>query len=393
MKNFLVKIIIEPIYKTLLLMFSKVLPKDHNLIIFESFFGKQYSDNPRAIYEYMVDQNLDYKLIWSCDRRNIKEFSQLEIHYVRRLSFKWIILMARAKYWISNSRLPSWIVKPKGTYYIQTWHGTPLKRLALDMSEVHIAGEETNKYKEEFLRESGKWDFLISPNAYSSEIFRRAFGFQNTMIESGYPRNDYLINHNNKETISKLKRTMNIPIDKKVILYAPTWRDNQFHAKGRYKFELQMDLDKLKETFCQEYVIILRMHYLVAEHLNLSQYEGFAYDLSSHSDIRELYLISDILITDYSSVFFDFANLRRPMLFYVYDIDEYRDHIRGFYFDFEEKAPGPLVHTTEEIIEEIQEFEQNGFIPTNNIEEFYERFCYLEDGRASERVVDAILGK
>ncbi len=329
-------------------------------------------------------------MYWSADRRHVNDFAKKELQYVRRFSLKWLFLMTRAKYWVTNSRLPLWIPKPQGTIYVQTWHGTPLKRLAADMDEVHMPGTNTEKYKRNFLYEASKWDYLVSPNAYSTEIFKRAFGFEKTMIESGYPRNDFLINHNDQETIVQLKKNCDLPLDKKVILYAPTWRDNQFYAKGKYKFDLQFDLEQMKKELGDEYVIALRLHYLVAENLDLTGFEGFVFDLSHHEDIRELYLIADLLITDYSSVFFDYANLKRPMIFFVYDIEDYRDHLRGFYLDFEKEAPGPLVKTTEEIIEEVKQIDQNGFTPSEKIEDFYRKFCYLEDGRASERVVKEV---
>src|SRR5690606_4314117 len=115
---------------------------------------------------------------------------------------------------------------------------------------------------------------------YSTEIFKRAFQFHKTVIESGYPRNDFLINNNNPETVKKIKEKNGLPINKKVILYAPTWRDNQFYQKGKYKFHLQMDLDRLKEELGEEYIIILRLHYLVAENLDLNGQEGFVYNFS-----------------------------------------------------------------------------------------------------------------
>ena len=127
--------------------------------------------------------------------------------------------------------------------------------------------------------------------------------------------------------------------------------------------------------------------------MDVSKFKGFAYDFSHHEDIRELYLVSDILITDYSSVFFDYANLRRPMIFFVYDIDNYRDRLRGFYFDFEEKAPGPLVKTTEEVIAEIKKTEQEDYALPDNFEEFYQTFCEWEDGYSAKRVVETIWGK
>src|SRR5699024_3059494 len=144
--------------------------------------------------------------------------------------------------------------------------------------EVHMPGTTTKKYKRNFIKESSNWDYLISPNRYSTEIFRRAFQFDRRMIESGYPRNDYLYVSNNEKTINTLKTKYGLPLDKKIILYAPTWRDNQFYGKGRYKFDLALDLQHMREILGNDYIVILRMHYLVAENFDLTPYEGFAYD-------------------------------------------------------------------------------------------------------------------
>ncbi|RST74198.1 CDP-glycerol glycerophosphotransferase family protein [Siminovitchia acidinfaciens] len=378
---------LQKVYKKLFKLMAIILPKNKNLIVFESFLGKQYSDNPRAIYEYLKQHYPNYKMYWSVDKRKIQDLGNQPIKIVPRFSVKWLFLMTRAKYWVTNCRLPLWVSKPPQTVYVQTWHGTPLKRLGLDMDEVHMPGTNTKKYKRNFAKESAKWDYLISPNSYSTEIFRQAFDFKKKVIESGYPRNDFLIQSNNAVASAKIKSACGLPIDKKVILYAPTWRDNQYYSKGRYKFDLPLDLDVLKEKLGNEYIILLRLHYLVSENLDLSGMEDFVYDVSSYGDIRDLYLISDVLVTDYSSVFFDYANLKRPMVFFVHDIEEYRDQLRGFYFDFEKEAPGPLVRTTEGLIEEIRRIEQNGFSLCEN---FYQKFCHLEKGKASEQVVKEI---
>lgn len=372
---------------------SSTLPVRKKTVVFESFLGKQYSDNPKAVYDYMREHLPDYKLYWSFDRRVYIDYKDADINPISRLSIKWIFIMARAQYWITNSRLPLWIPKPKGTTYIQTWHGTPLKKLGVDIEEVHMPGTTTENYKKNFTNEAKKWDILISPNEYSSEIFKRAFQYENEVIESGYPRNDILYTGNNKEYIDKIKANLMLPNDKKILLYAPTWRDNDFYEVGRYKLNLRLNLSKMEEQLGDNYIILIRAHYLVAENLDLSSVDGFAYDVSSYPDINELYLISDILITDYSSVFFDYANLKRPMLFFTYDIEEYRDQLRGFYFDFEKEAPGPLVGTTEAVIEEIKKLEKNGYQLGEDFEDFYQTFCSLEDGNASERVVQHILNK
>jgi CDP-glycerol glycerophosphotransferase len=387
------KQVLFKLYKLTFGIVGLILPKNERIVIFESFLGKQYSDNPRAIYEYMQENYPDYRLCWSVDKRYRETFQQNGIPYIQRFSLKWLFLMNRAGAWITNSRLPLWIPKPRKTTYLQTWHGTPLKRLAADMEEVHMPGTDTKKYKQNFLKEASKWDYLVSPNAYSTAIFRRAFGFNKTMIETGYPRNDFLLNKNNEEEIVKIKEKCRLPGDKKIILYAPTWRDNEFYERGRYKFDIKMDLDKMKAELVDEYVIILRMHYLIAENIDLSDYKGFVYDFSMYEDIRELYLIADMLITDYSSVFFDYAILKRPILFYVYDIEDYRDNLRGFYFDFEKKAPGPLVITTDQLIKEIKKIDEHGFRLFEEIVSFNKSFCYLEDGNASKRVVEEVFKK
>ncbi|GIN76074.1 Teichoic acid poly(glycerol phosphate) polymerase [Bacillus paralicheniformis] len=366
------------------------LPVKKKTVIFESFAGKQYSCNPRAIYEYMKENNPEYKLYWSVNPEYTDIFEEKGIPYIKRFTLKWLFAMARAEYWVVNSRLPLWIPKPEHTTYLQTWHGTPLKRLAVDMEEVYMPGTNTEKYKKNFTIEASKWDYLISPNAYSTEIFARAFQFNKTMIESGYPRNDFLHTDNNPETVGALKEKMQLPSAKKVIIYAPTWRDDQFYKKGKYKFDLDLDLSKLREEIGDDYVIILRMHYLVAENFDLEPYKGFAYDFSSYEDIRELYMVSDLLITDYSSVFFDFANLKRPMIFFVPDIETYRDKLRGFYFDFEKEAPGPLVKTTDEVIVRIRETEAPDYKLPDIFDPFYKKFCYLETGESSEKVVKTV---
>ncbi|MBD8070553.1 CDP-glycerol glycerophosphotransferase family protein [Bacillus sp. PS06] len=387
-KSFLKQIVVSVYQLTFRL--AGLLPVKRNMIIFESFLGKQYSDNPRAIYEYLKQNHPEYELCWSVDKRNKQRFDDHQINYVERFTIKWLFKLARAEFWVSNSRLPLWIPKPKHTTYIQTWHGTPLKKLALDMKDVHMHGTVTDQYKKEFVQEASKWDYLISPNAYSTEIFKRAFHFKGTIIESGYPRNDYLISHNNIETINTIKEGCSLPLDKKIILYAPTWRDDQFYGSGKYKFQLQLDLKKLKEEFGQDYVIILRMHYLVAENIDLDEYKGFALDYSHYEDIRDLYVISDLLVTDYSSVFFDYAILKRPIIFFTYDIESYRDKLRGFYFDFEKESPGPLVRTTKELIDQIHLAAQMNLYESKDLDSFYQTFTSLEDGQATKRVVEQV---
>jgi CDP-glycerol glycerophosphotransferase len=360
------------------------LPIKKELIFLESFLGKNYSDSPKYIYEYMLNNNINYKFVWSLNEK--KELPGNPIQ-VKRFSLRYFYYLARAKYWVSNSRLPRYLDKREGNVYIQTWHGTPLKTLVFDMDDIYSADP---KYKKNFYDQSRRWDYLSSPNKYSSEIFKRAFLFDKKMLEFGYPRNDILYQKNTKPEILNLKQKMNLPNDKKIVLYAPTWRDDEFYARGKYKFTLQLDLERMRNQLGKDHIVLLRMHYFIASQMDISDFEGFVYDFSNYDDIAELYLVSDILITDYSSVFFDYANLKRPILFYTYDLEKYRDQLRGFYIDVEREVPGPLLKTSDEVIHSIQNISDVQIEYEKKYEDFYERFCKWDDGCASEKTVKAV---
>ena len=385
------KVIIIKIF----LIVAGLFPAHNKLMVFESFSGKQYSCNPRAIYEYMVKYHPEYIMYWCVDRKCRDHFTNKNLKIIERYSLKWLFILGFSKFWVINSRMPLTIVKPRHTIYIQTWHGTPLKKLGFDVKEVHIPKTTTAKYQASSYKETCLWDYLVSPNNYSSETFKRAFGFEKEILEYGYPRNDVLYTHNTPEYIESIKQKLGIPLDKKVILYAPTWRDNQFYEVEHYKFDLPLDLRALQERYQDQYVILLRMHSLVGENFDLSPYTGFAYDFSIGIDVNELYLVADLLITDYSSVFFDYANLRRPIIFYMYDIEEYRDVLRGFYFDIERAAPGPIAKNMSELLDVIEKFNQQGEFPDyfDSYQAFYEQYCYLESGNSTKKVVQNTIFK
>ncbi|HKL99739.1 MAG TPA: bifunctional glycosyltransferase family 2 protein/CDP-glycerol:glycerophosphate glycerophosphotransferase [Mobilitalea sp.] len=365
--------------------FLKKSVKD-NWVFCESFFGKNYSDSPKYIYEYLsANYPGEFKFIWVIDKK--KTHIPYRHVKVKRFSIRYCYYLARCKYYVFNGRQPEWARKRKGNVFLQTWHGTPLKRLVFDQEDISSA---TSRYKKQTYRQSRAWDYLIAPNGYSSEIFRRCFLYNKVMLETGYPRNDILHDKNREQVAAKIKDKLGIPRDKKTILYAPTWRDDEYYSKGRYKFALQLDLRKLKEKLGKDYVILLRTHYFIADSLDTSGLEDFAFNLSKYDDIAELYLISDILITDYSSVFFDYANLRRPMLFFMYDLEKYRDVLRGFYINIEEELPGPLLFTSDEVIEAINNIDTVTKDYEDKYKLFYDKFCAWEDGNASQKVAEAV---
>ncbi len=371
-------------------MFLKM-PIKKNRVLFESFLGRNISGNPKYIYNHFVENGLDkkYELVWILNDTN--ESIEGRSKTVKRKSLKYYYYMATSRYWVFNARQGDEIVKREGITYLQTWHGTPLKRLGADMFNATMAGvNDVEKYKQKFKKNSSRWDYLIAQNQYSADIFKRAFYFDNEMLTYGYPANDILYRANNTEDINKLKEKFKIPKDKKVILYCPTWREDKFFKKGHYKMSLELELDKMKKELGDEYIILLRLHYLITNSINIADYEGFAYDFSGAYDIQELYLVSDVQITDYSSTMFDYANLRRPEIFFAYDLENYRDSLRGFYFELEEDAPGPVVKTTEEVIYWLKNLDKISIEYKEKEEAFYNKFCNMDSSNASKRIVDKV---
>lgn len=375
------KIIKEFVYKHIYA--EKPLRED--VVLLESFFGKSYSDSPKYIFEKLNEMYPGkYKYVWIIDKKTSLPYPAKQI---KRFSFNYFKYLAQSKYIVFNSRQPKFFIKRKGNVFLETWHGTPLKKLVFDMEEVVSASP---MYKKTFYIQSRSWDYLVAANEFSAEVFKRAFVFDKPMLKYGYPRNDILHADNKEEIAAQIKEKTGIPRDKKVILYAPTWRDDEYYESGKYKFDLKLDLKYMREKLSDEYVVILRTHYFIADNIDTAGLENFVFNLSKYDDIAELYLISDILITDYSSVFFDYANLKRPMLFFTYDLDKYRDVLRGFYIDMEKELPGPLLFTTEEIVNAVLNITSVSNEYAGIYDEFYERFCGWEDGHASENCIKAV---
>lgn len=363
-------------------------PLLENVVMCESFFGKQYADSPKAIFEYMSRTYPGkFKFVWVLDNKHTK--LPYKAVKVKRLSIRYMYYLARAKYFVYNVRQPNWFKKREDVVFLETWHGTPLKKLAFDLEEVYSASPQAKK---EIYTASKKWDYLIAANKFSSDTFKRCYMYEGKMLEYGYPRNDILHSENRDEIAAAVRKKLKIAPEKKTILYAPTWRDDECYGHGAYKFSLMLDLDLMKKRLGSDYVVLLRTHYYIADSIDLSAYGDFAVNVCRYDDIAELYLISDIIITDYSSVFFDYANLKRPMLFYTYDLEKYRDTLRGFYFNIEDGVPGPLLFTTDEVIDAIMNIDEINTKYAEKYSEFYEKFCGWEDGHASENCVKEVFG-
>ena len=299
--------------------------------------------------------------------------------------------MSKAKYWIINCKMPTYICKKDKQIYLQTWHGTPLKRLGHDI----IASEDTTFYRSGMSFEQmtksydidvERYNYMISPNAFCTEVFQTSFQInKERLIETGYPRNDFITNATKEDVIS-LKKKYHLPLDKKIILYAPTWRDNSYVASG-YTFELEADFHKWRKALGDDYVVVFKPHYLIInKYENDETLTGFLYSVKAEAEINELYVMSDILVTDYSSVFFDYAVLNRPIYFYMYDLDQYKGELRGFYLDIYTELPGKIYEEESKLLIDIKE----SVYDYSFLESFNQKFNAWQTGNCAQKVIDII---
>lgn len=383
-KLYIARFILAIIVRTFSL-FTKV---DSKVVLFSSFGGKAYSDNPRYLFEYMQNDKRfsNYHFIWAFKSpQNIKGADSVRIN-----SLRYYYWLSKAKYWIFNSKMAPYYYKKANQVYLQTWHGTPLKRLGHDIENNGSTYYRSHQTYAQMVRsydnDRNHWDYLVSPNSFSTRVFSSAFGIsKDRILELGYPRVDCLVQHD-KGIILNLKKLYGVPRDKKVILYAPTWRDNSFGIKG-YTFELKVDFYKWKAYLPDEYVVIFKPHYLIASKYQIPKdLSDFVFIMDSSADINDAYLISDVLVTDYSSVFFDYAVLERPIYFYMYDFDEYKNELRGFYLKVPDDLPNDFEKNEEELLRKIK----NEDFDYQRLMSFNKRFNICNNGKASQQIIGRV---
>jgi CDP-glycerol glycerophosphotransferase len=333
------------------------------LVLFDSWRGA-YSDNPRAVSETLHALRPELPQVWVGDGPDHAE-------RVAAGSRAHLRALGAATHVVTNLEMPGYFRKRADTVYVQTWHGTPVKKLAFDVADPHFAPNA--RYMRRLARDIADWDFLVSPNPFSTRLFRQAFRYEGAVLETGYPRND-LLRAPDAAAIRERVRAQ-LGIEGRAVLYMPTWRDSA-------AFELELDFARLQAPGT---TLLFRAHHKAP----VGVPDGVI-DVTRHPDNRELYLAADVLITDYSSAVFDFAVTGKPILLYLYDLAYYRDELRGLYLDLTTEAPGPVLETSEAVAGALADLEATSARYADAYERFAERFCALEDGRAAERVIDAV---
>ncbi|GAA1811008.1 bifunctional glycosyltransferase family 2 protein/CDP-glycerol:glycerophosphate glycerophosphotransferase [Actinomadura chokoriensis] len=356
-----------------------------DLAVFDAYRGRQYSCNPRGIYDELRRRGTDLECVWVTENGQFgRPVGARTVLVGTREHYE---ALARARFVFGNWSQKEWFTKRDDQTYVQCWHGTPLKKLGYDVKQMPYKRTEGVNWME---HDVPQWDLLLAQNAFSVPLFRRAFGYEGDVLESGYPRNDILSSPHRDEIAAAVRRRLGIPEGKRVVLYAPTWRDDFHHAIGKRAFRLEFDVDQFRAALGRDHVLLLRTHYLVTDRPKLAPGDCVM-DVSVYPDISELFLISDVLVTDYSSAMFDFAVTGRPMVFFTYDLERYRDHVRGFYFDFDAEAPGPMLGTSREVVEALGDPAalETGYREARAA--FAARYCPHDDGHAAARVLDRVL--
>jgi CDP-glycerol glycerophosphotransferase len=332
-----------------------------------------------VIFERLRDE-AGHRHVWLASDRHSAAFPA-DVETVPYDSPEAVAALEAADVVVANTHTNLEWTKGPGTLYLQIWHGTPLKTVHRD---ILWSPPGLLDYQQ---RDVDRWDVLVSPNRASTPRLRQAFTYEGEVLETGYPRNDVLSAPDRDERRAQLRERFGIPDGTTAVLYTPTFRDDAVF--GERSFELGLDVDAFAGALGDDHVLLLRLHYLVTEALPPMRHPSVR-DVSLHPDVSDLYLAADVLVTDYSSTMFDFAVTGRPMAFLTYDLADFQHRVRGFYFELADEAPGPLVETTAALVDVVRDLEGTRASHAERYARFRARYCHLEDGRATDRVLERL---
>ncbi|MFH8883912.1 CDP-glycerol glycerophosphotransferase family protein [Streptomyces californicus] len=365
------------------------LPVRRGSVVFESHMGTCYGDNPRALYEEIRRRGPKLRATWSYDP-SPAGFPD-DARLVRRWSWRYLWALARAEYWVDNQGFPQHLRKPRHTTYLQTWHGSAYKRMGFDETRVRL---QNAPQRERLQQAVDRFDHFLVRSEHDVATLARAYRIpEERLLRTGYPRNDALIAERDRsEAEGRLPRpplaaALGLDDHRRTVLYAPTFRGGP--GKQR-RSRLLLDVREFAQRFGDTHTLLVRSHYLESARLPVCP-PGTVVDVSRHHDTSELLAITDVLVTDYSSIMFDFALLDRPVVLFAPDLDTYAAE-RGSYFDLREKAPGPVTATQEELFAVLAELKKSDARWTDRRRAFVREFGPYDRGDAARRTVAAVFG-
>lgn len=347
---------------------------DTNLVLINALGGKRFGDSPKSIYDYLRSHQ-DYKylrFVWAFEGDPDKFDTGCQ--NIKMDTWRYFKTALKAKYWISCVNIERGLsFKKRGTHYLNTWHGIPLKYIGND-----CPGRKD--YDMSYV------DFFCYSGPFEYDLYQRAFNVKaGSMLLSGLPRNDELYHVDEKKT-AEMRARLNIPDGKKVLFYAPTWRESKDGGKT-YGLTPPVDFVKWEKELGEEYVLLFRAHHFTTQHMKID-FNDFVRDASDYPDINVLLIASDILISDYSATIFDYCVLERPIISFTYDYEDYKKS-RGLYIDLPTELPCGIVKTEDEVISQIKTMDF-AYV-CERVKTFKEKYVPV-GGHATEVCVKALFG-
>ncbi len=318
------------LFSFLLKVIKLFVKTDKNLVLITSFGGKKFDDSPKCIFDAMKkdERFKNCKFVWAFHQP--EKFNVEGADVIKTDTLKYFITSLKAGCWITNSSIERGLqFKGKNTFYFNTWHGSPIKKMGTDVQQDNKSFKTKSK---------SQIDIMTTQSDFEANIFSRVFCIpKQNFLKCGLPRNDALVNHSEAER-NAIREKLGIPLDKKAILYAPTFREYERDAMRNCVLDIPASFDEWEQKLGADYVVLFRAHYEVAKVMNI-QSNDFLKDVSDYPVLNELMIASDMLVSDYSSIFFDYSVMDKPMLHFTYDYDKYAVS-RGVYFDIRKYVSG-----------------------------------------------------
>jgi CDP-glycerol glycerophosphotransferase len=365
------------------------MPRDESLALYAAYWYRGYACSPAAIYEKARETVPSVRGVWVVGRARAASMPK-GVEYVVAGTRPYYRALARATWLVNNVNFPDFVVKRPGSVHVMTHHGTPLKVMGLDeyrypARALQDAGKPASKVRDDIarlMRRCDRWDFSVTQNAFTTQVWERVYPSRYETLEVGYPRNDRLANAT-PEQVRAARDKVGIPEGKTAVLYAPT------HREYHMEYRPQLDVEELAEELGPDTVVLSRAHYFYVRGKDFGRSGAGVLDVSTYPTVEDLYLAADVLITDYSSLMFDYAALDRPIVTFAPDWEVYRT-IRGVTFDLLAEPPGVVATSFRGLLDLFATGAYRDDAATKARAQFRARFCALDDGRAAERAVSRI---
>lgn len=359
------------------------LPVDPNLVVYQAYWGKKIACNPYALYAHLRQTRPDLSHAWVVAEGADLRDTEGHARHLKEHSLRYYYDMARAGVLINNANFPDVIAKRPGTVHLQTKHGTPLKYMGLDQLRIDPRAFSSSWA---FAHRCARWDYVISSNDYSSQVWRRGFPYNYKVIETGYPRNDRLVTATETDR-TKARAQLGLPADRKVVLYAPTFRPD-YPTSAPPQPSKEEILRSILEGLGPDQILVTRDHYDLDPD-SVSQKDPRLFDLSHVTSTTDVLLVTDVLITDYSSIMFDYAVCKRPIIILGHDLALYQA-TRGIYFDIRTTHPGVFCETLPDLTQTLVTCAYDTPQAQALLADFHALFCHLDTGTAAQQVCDIV---